>query len=85
MLFNRKKKETEGFNGIVTFYNSFNAMKAEKSARKNLINCKLVHSPRDLSPTCGVALAFNYSENEKLKTLLSDENVNYDGVHEYSQ
>jgi hypothetical protein len=87
-MFLKKKikiKTETNFDGIVTFFNSFNAMKAEKTANKGNINCKLVHSPRELSPTCGVALAYKFCESNTLKLLLQDERVSYDGMHEYSQ
>lgn len=52
------KKYGNKFDGLITFYSSHHAIRAENALKSKKKQCNLIHSPKELSPTCGVALQF---------------------------
>lgn len=57
--------------GVITFFASHHAMRAEKVLKEQGVDVKLVPGPRELSPTCGVALRFPYAEAGRVQALLA--------------
>jgi Protein of unknown function (DUF3343) len=69
--------------GLISFFASHHAVRAEAVLKRNGLAVKLIPGPKDLSPNCGVALRFNYAVREKVLALLAAKNVRIDGVHLY--
>ena len=69
--------------GLITFFASHYALRAERVLRRGGLTAKLVAGPRDLSPNCGVALRFEYAQREHALGLLDAQRVRIDGVHEF--
>jgi hypothetical protein len=61
--------------GIVLFYNSFSAMRAEAVLMKAGLAVKLIPTPRDMSSDCGVSLRFDWLLNQQVETLLKQAGV----------
>lgn len=70
-------------NGLVTFYGSFDAIRSERVLQKNEVACLLIPGPRDVSPHCGVALQFQWNENEVAAALLEQYHVRVESIREY--
>ena len=69
--------------GLITFYASHHAMRADKVlARAGLVTL-LVPGPRDISPNCGVALQFEYRELAKAQELLAANKVHTEAFHQH--
>jgi hypothetical protein len=49
-------EDPQAFDGLVTFFASLHAMRAEKVLKKHDFDCLLIPGPREISPHCGVAL-----------------------------
>lgn len=67
--------------GVILFYTSSAAMKAEKILGQNGLNVKLIPTPRELSSDCGVALRFNNSDSAKVNIFLQQADVEFQTVH----
>jgi hypothetical protein len=69
--------------GLVTFFASHHAMRAEKVLKKNGFAVALVPGPREISANCGVALQFEYYLAERVRELLTLNKVQIDAIHQY--
>lgn len=69
--------------GLITFYASHHAMRADKVLREAGFAVALIPGPRELSPNCGVALRYEYARTEEALALLERSRVQIEAVHEY--
>ena len=69
--------------GLISFFASHYALRAETTLKRNGLPAQLVPGPRDLSPNCGVALRFEYAQRETVLAMLAVRRVKVDGVHYY--
>lgn len=68
--------------GVVLFYTTSAAMRAEKTLKRNNVTIKLIPAPRELSSDCGIALRFNWDQAENVKNLLDGARVEIAGIHQ---
>lgn len=69
--------------GLISFYASHHAIRAEKVLGEAGFRVALIPGPRELSPNCGVALRFEYSRSEAALAILADKKVQIEAIHEY--
>jgi hypothetical protein len=69
--------------GLITFFASHYALRAETVLKRGGLAAKLIAGPRDLSPNCGVALRFEYAQRQQALGLLDAQRVQIDGVHRF--
>ena len=69
--------------GLISFFASHHALRAEIVLTRVGLPSRLVPGPRELSPNCGVALRFEYADREQVLSLLAIKHVQVDGVHIY--
>ena len=69
--------------GVVSFFGSYHAMRAESVLRKSGWPAVLIPGPREISPNCGVALRFDYRQLEEVRELLDRSFVQYESFHHY--
>ena len=69
--------------GLISFFASHYALRAETTLKRNGLAAQLVPGPRDLSPNCGVAVRFEYARRETVLAMLAARRVQVDGVHYY--
>ena len=74
---------TPVLDGLVTFYASHHAMRAEKFLKKEGFTVMLVPGPREISPNCGVAMQFEYRFAEQVQAILEKNKVQVEAVHQY--
>lgn len=67
--------------GVVVFYSTNWALKAEKVAREAGFEVKLIPTPRHISSDCGTALRFRWQDRETLLALLESNRVKIEGVY----
>ncbi len=56
--------------GIVLFHTTSAVMRAEKLLVKAGYPVKLIPTPRQFSSDCGIALRFDWSQHEQVKSVL---------------
>ena len=69
--------------GLISFFASHHAIRAEFVLKRGGVPSRLVPGPRELSPNCGVALRFEYPQRESVLAILAGNRVQIDGVHFY--
>ena len=67
--------------GVVLFYSTNWAIKAEKVLQKAGLEVKLIPVPRHLSSDCGVALRFERADEEAVCRALKEAQVEIEGIH----
>ena len=67
--------------GVVLFHTTSSAIRAEKILKEDGFTVKLVPTPRQLSSDCGVALRFQWEQEERVKELLEEEKVEVAQLH----
>lgn len=73
----------ETLDGLLTFFASHHAIRAEKVLRVAGLEVLLIPGPKELSPNCGVAVRFEYARTQEALATLEDKRVKVDEVHEY--
>ena len=71
------------FDGLVTFYASLHAMRAENLLNQAGLECQLIPGPRAISPHCGVALQCWYADAARVGELLAAKHVQVEQVHAF--
>jgi hypothetical protein len=70
--------------GLLTFFASHHAIRADKTLRDAGLESQLIPGPKELSPNCGTAVRFEFSTRERALALLAERNVEVDEVHPYT-
>jgi hypothetical protein len=86
-LFGRNPKHGPGdaLEGVITFFGSHHALRAESVLKKAGFPVRLIPGPREISPNCGVALRFSHDRREEAVTLLTAGSVQYEAIHHYPE
>jgi hypothetical protein len=66
--------------GIVLFETTQAVIKAEKVLNKAGVKIKLIPVPRHISTNCGISIRFELSLTDKIKSILSDNNISYANI-----
>jgi hypothetical protein len=61
--------------GIVIFHTSSAALRSEKILLKSGLAAKLIPTPREISSDCGIALQFEWEQEENVRQLLDSARV----------
>lgn len=69
--------------GVITFRSSHDAIHADRAVRQAGFPAKLIPGPKELSPTCGVALAIRYADGPDIVRLLEEKKLSYEALHAY--
>lgn len=69
--------------GVVSFYASEHAMRAERALQRAELPARLVPGPREVSPNCGVAVAFVWDDEPKVEQTLADAKIRFEAIHRY--
>jgi len=67
--------------GVVLFYTNSAVMRAEKLLVERGYNIKLIPTPREFSSDCGIALRFDWSQCEQVKSILDVALVEISAIH----
>ena len=69
--------------GLISFFSSFHAVRAETVLKGGGFSTRLVPGPKELTPNCGVALRFDYDERDRVLVVLAEAHVRIEAVHAY--
>ncbi len=67
--------------GVILFYTTSAAFRAEKALAAQGIAIKLIPTPRTLSSDCGTALQFPWDQRSCVETALAAARVECAGIH----
>ena len=69
--------------GVVSFFASEHAMRAERVLERAELPARLVPRPREVSPNCGVAVAFRWEDEAKVEEALQSKKIRYEAIHRF--
>lgn len=69
--------------GVVSFYASEHAMRSERVLQRMGVPARLVPGPREISPNCGVAIAFVWEHEPRVVQALNESKIRFEAVHRY--
>jgi hypothetical protein len=86
-LFGRSRADAQRapLEGVVTFFSSHHALRAESVLKKAEHHVRLIPGPREISANCGVALRFDYAAREPVAALLAANGVQIENIHLYPE
>jgi hypothetical protein len=58
-------------------------MRAERMLQRAELPARLVPGPREVSPNCGVAVAFVWDQEPEVEQALKDSKIRYEAIHRY--
>ncbi|GAB4112081.1 MAG: hypothetical protein Kow00103_00470 [Candidatus Caldatribacteriota bacterium] len=67
--------------GVVLFYSTSAAIKAESLAKKENLVVKLIPVPRNLSSDCGICLLFRGQDKPIIEELLDRGKIEYEHIY----
>ena len=70
--------------GVVTFFSSQHAIRAEDTLKAKNYKVSLMPGPKDISPNCGVALQFEPEYKDEVESALKEAEVLFEAVHLYT-
>lgn len=75
-------KTSESWYGVVLFYSTSYALRAERVLAEAGIPCKLIPVPRHLSSDCGVCVRIERADQQAALQALQAARVELEGIHE---
>lgn len=70
--------------GVVTFFSSQHAIRAEETLKEKGYEVSLMAGPKEISPNCGVALQFQPQYRDEVESILKEKDVLFEAVHLYT-
>ncbi|MBN1366648.1 MAG: DUF3343 domain-containing protein [Dehalococcoidales bacterium] len=67
--------------GVVMFHTTSAVMRAEKLLMKEGYSVKLIPTPRQFSSDCGIAIRFDWSQRERVESVLDEAKLEFDTIH----
>ena len=67
--------------GVVLFYSTSHAIRAEKVLLQSGFKVKMIPTPRQLSTDCGMALRFDRTDKACIAAKLEENQVPINGIH----
>ena len=68
--------------GTILFHTTSSAMRAEKLLIKEGYSIKLIPTPREFSSDCGIAVRFDWSECQRIKSVLEAAGLEIDSMRQ---
>ncbi len=68
--------------GVILFYTSSAALRAEKTLQRAQLRAKLIPTPREFSSDCGIALRFAWPQVESVRAALEASRVETVAIHQ---
>ncbi|KYH34106.1 hypothetical protein CLTEP_19510 [Clostridium tepidiprofundi DSM 19306] len=66
---------------IITFINTYEAMKAEKEIINNNINAIVMPTPTYITKSCGISLKIEVDDYEKLSKLIDEKSFSFKNIY----
>ena len=69
--------------GVVSFFASEHAMRSERMLQRAGLEARLVPGPREVSPNCGVAVAFVWEQEPEVERTLNESKIRFEAIHRF--
>lgn len=71
-------------NYVISFNSTHHAIKSEKRLKEELIELRMIPTPREITASCGLSIKFNGTDIEKvsniMKQLIEKEDISIKGI-----
>jgi hypothetical protein len=67
--------------GVALFHTTSAVMRAEKVLQNGGVTVKLIPTPREFSSDCGMAVRFDLGDDQRVRALLQEANLEASGIH----
>jgi hypothetical protein len=67
--------------GVALFHTTSAVMRAEKVLQNGGVTVKLIPTPREFSSDCGMAVRFDVRDDQRVRVLLGEANLEASGIH----
>jgi hypothetical protein len=67
--------------GVALFHTTSAVMRAEKVLCRGGVTVKLIPTPREFSSDCGMAVRFDLGDDQRVRALLQEANLEASGIH----
>ena len=84
-MMDRDAREAPLLEGVVTFEGTIGALRAEKRIGGEGIDCRLIPTPRELSSTCALALAFSHADRQRVSEAIHAHDLRFEAVYFYPE
>jgi hypothetical protein len=68
--------------GVILFHTTSSVLRAEKLVKKKNLLVKLIPTPREFSSDCGIALRFDWTQQETVETLLEAAGIEIAAIYQ---
>ena len=82
-MMGRDTRRAPPLEGVVTFEGTIGALRAEKRIGDEGVTCRLIPTPRELSSTCALALAFGHADRERIGDAIRAHDLRFEAVYLY--
>lgn len=66
---------------VILFESTRYAIRAERLLKAERVKIKVIPTPRKYSSNCGVSIAFSEADTERVKQILKEKGVPFDGPY----
>lgn len=71
--------------GVALFYSTKVAMAAEKRAKQEQLNVRIIPTPEKIHASCGFCLRYDLNDEKALTALLASDNISSEGLYDVTQ
>ena len=70
---------------IVSFNSPHHAIRLDKTLQEAGIRSTTLPTPREITASCGISIRFLYEDIEKVKNILTENNIEYKGIYKIAR
>ena len=70
---------------IVSFNSTHHAIRLDKLLSENSVRATTLPTPREITASCGISIRFLYEDIEKVKSTLTENNIEYKGIYKITR
>lgn len=70
---------------IVSFNSTHHAIRLDKLLEESSVRVTTLPTPREITASCGISIRFLYEDIEKVKNILTENNIEYKGIYKIAR
>ena len=70
---------------IVSFNSTHNPIRLDKLLGESSVRATTLPTPREITASCGISIRFLYEDIEKVKNILTENNIEYKGIYKIAR
>ena len=70
---------------IVSFNSTHHTIRLDKLLGESSVRATTLPTPREITASCGISIRFLYEDIEKVKNILTENNIEYKGIYKIAR